>query len=177
MTKKLKIYMPEGLYNKTKAQAEATGMSMSSLICTCLSTSIPDDSLEKVSDNAEDNDRITIILRDKDALTLRERARKYGLSPTAFIRNAVLNQKMTIIQIDRSDERDLGNALREYESSLSKILKELKETSSPAEFNNYQRKIDANLNELAGVLTRYCNKISKRKDVKVRKIMEDLNGD
>ena len=176
MKKMFRVYLTEDIISLIKKEAEEKNMSMSLLISMILSERLNTDISEAAND-VEPDDTCTIRLKGKAAGRLKLRASKLGISPTAYIRDIVINQKMTIIQIDRSDERDLGNALREYETSLSEILKELKETSSPAEFNNYQRKIDANLNELAGVLTRYCNKISKRKDVKIRKILEDLNGD
>ena len=176
MKKMFRVYLTEDIISHIKKEAEEKNMSMSLLISMILSERL-NTKISEAADDVEPDDTCTIRLKGKAAGRLKLRASKLGISPTAYIRDIVINQKMTIIQIDRSDEKDLGAAIREYENCLSEILKELKDASSPAQFNDYQKEIAANLDALAEMLTHYCKKISKRKDVKARKILEDLNGD
>ena len=161
MRRSLKIYLPEDLYLRAKDSARNSKMSLSSFISNSIAATLSDEPATVEFVNDENPDLCHVLLRGEAAITLRKRARKLGISPTSFVRDAVLFQNMTIITIDHSIGRALLMAFDDYDMDLKYLINCLKNCVDEQEAMLVYRSAESDTRELADLVVKYQKKISK----------------
>ena len=121
MTKIMKIYMPEDLAAQVEMNAKAERLSSSSYVVSNLKRSMENkDTAENISDVPEQTEdkHLHIDITGTEVLTLKEKAKKLGITPTAWVRNAINTKTFHVINFSM---HDLDEFLRIYEENVRLI--------------------------------------------------------
>lgn len=181
MTKTLKVYLTYDIYERLKILSTSKKESMSSIVNQVLALHLPtkeDDGTPE--ENVKSSEISHVLLKGNPAVVLKERAYKAGVSPTAFIRDVVLNQNMKHIVIEPSLGRQIIEAFRDYDMDLQYLIHLYK---SDASVNDKKEIIESVINgiaDLTKLIIKYHKKLTRshlalRDDI-LAKIKEDKSG-
>lgn len=113
MSKLTKVYLPENIAEAVIKEAYTEQLSVSSYITSILAEELKDviDENETETENETDNNEeqttsllsSRVVLTGEDAIKLKEKAAKLGISPTAYIRNMVYTKDFRIVDFTTDD--------------------------------------------------------------------------
>ena len=181
MKRRLTVRIPNEMFDFVELEAKKRSIPISSFICSVLAENIPKEHSTIISDDISIKDRITIILRNNDAAMLRIRAKNYGLSPTAFIRDIILNQNLKHIVIEPSLGRQIIEAFRDYDMDLQYLIHLYKSDASVTDKKEIIESAITGIADLTRLIIKYHKKLTRshlalRDDILAR-IKEDKSGD
>ena len=165
-----KIYFEERLLAKIKEHAKAMRMSVSSFVSSIVADNLAKNIPGEV--NSEDcEDKITIRLAGTEALMLRARAKKRGLSPTNYIRHCILYWNMREVQFyDSESDRILTEAIEKYDADIEALSDRIKNNMTEDENRALLREVLNNQNKL---MLEYYD-VSDKRFKRMRKIKRTL---
>ncbi len=130
MNKVVKTYLTEDTSEKFNQLCKAKGISVSSYIGE-LVTGALNEAGDLTGENDEDDSEISrgsihVHLSDKDAELLSDKAKKIGISPTAYVRRLIKNNDLMIYDISTDDVRDYIAELHGVTVALTSMVNLIK---------------------------------------------------
>jgi len=127
MKRTLTIRVTDELYERICDEAKIKSLTISSLVSLLISKQLQGNSPTISLPEVCIQDRVTIILRGKDAAKLRQMAGRLGLSPTVFIRNILLNQDMKVITVNVGNTDELLDLVSNCDLEVMAFINTIKE--------------------------------------------------
>lgn len=180
MKELIRVYLTAELIEKVRLAAKESGLTLSTFTSMVLSAFLNKYESTSLERSAYD-ETCTIRLKGSDASLLKKRAKVYGLSPTAFIRDIVLNQNMKHIVIEPSLGRQIIEAFRDYDMDLQYLIHLYKSDASVNDKKEIIESAITGIADLTKLIIKYHKKLTKshlalRDDI-LAKIKEDKRGD
>lgn len=173
MKKRQEILMDEEFYNRIKEEALKQKLSMSAYINMILASALPANKIPIVSLPNED-EKLAIELFGEEASILKFRAKRSGLSPTAFIRRELLYRDFNEVNVTISIEDELVEKYREFKNELELYLHSLKESMDADFYSEELIRIKEMLSELIQLTNKYTNSFTATKRNLIRKAYREI---
>ena len=158
----LNISLTSDLYERIKDTAAVKNMSMSSFIGSVLSGSIKCSAPALMPEDVV-NTHCTVRLHGKAAAVLKEKSTRLGISPTVFIKDAVLNQKTVIINVDDGAADQLLDMVASCDSEIMAFIGSLGEIRLSQDTKQVIREIITDLLYLKEAFETYYHELLRTK--------------
>lgn len=162
MRKTIKVYLTDDFYEQLKLLSTSKKESMSSIINQILAPHlIPQEDDGTPGDNVNSSEISHVHLKGSPAAALKERAYKAGVSPTAFIRDIVLNQNMKHIVIEPSLGRQIIEAFRDYDMDLQYLIHLYESDTSVTDKKEIIESAITGIADLTKLIIKYHRKLTR----------------